>query len=197
MPSLVIDSLVYQLNHKPLLNNLYFQLETGEIVELIGANGKGKSTFLEVIFGTKKAQHLYMRIDQKVIRKTRHFQYYFALKPQFSIFPKQLRLGDVLPEIYWNWPEFEGNRHEKIHDFSTGIQQLIQTLFVLDLPQPFILLDEPFAGLAPLLQERLLPILQEKAQTKGIVITNHLPDVLNSIRTKQLLLENGSLRVIQ
>ncbi|WP_410880935.1 ABC transporter ATP-binding protein [Myroides sp. DW712] len=193
MPSLVIDSLVYQLNHKPLLNNLYFQLETGEIVELIGANGKGKSTFLQVLFGTKKAQYLYMRIDQKVIRKPRHFQRYFALKPQFYMFPKQLRLGNILPKAYWNWPEFEGKRQEKIHAFATGIQQLIQTLFVLNLPQPFILLDEPFAGLSPLLQERLCTVLTEKRKTKGILIVNHLPDCLSTIRTRQVQLENGTL----
>lgn len=195
MPSLFIDSLVYQLKHKPLLNNLYFQLETGEIVELVGANGKGKSTFLEVLFGTKKAQHLHMRIDEKVIQKSRHFQRHFALKPQFSIFPKYLRLGDVLPETYWNWPEFEGKRQEKMHNFSTGIQQLIQTLFVLDLPQPFILLDEPFAGLSPLLQERLCTVLTEKIKTKGILIVNHLPDCLNTIRTRQVVLENGNLHI--
>ena len=195
MPTLFIDSLVYQHKHKPLLNNLYFQLDTGEIVELLGANGKGKSTFLEVLFGTKKAHHLYMRIDQKIIRKPRYFQRYFALKPQFLLFPKHLRLGDVLPEAYWNWPEFEGKRQEKIHNFSTGIQQLIQTLFVLSLPQPFILLDEPFAGLSPLLQERLCSVLTEKRKTKGILIVNHLPDCLTAIRTRQVVLENGNLTI--
>ncbi|MGS4345765.1 ATP-binding cassette domain-containing protein [Myroides odoratus] len=195
MSSLFIDSLVYHQNHKPLLNNLYFQLDTGEIVELIGANGKGKSTFLEVLFGTKKAHHLYMRIDQKIVRNPRYFQRYFALKPQFLLFPKHLRLGDVLPEAYGNWPEFEGKRQKKIYDFSTGIQQLIQTLFVLSLPQPFILLDEPFAGLSPLLQERLCSVLTEKRKTKGILIVNHLPDCLTAIRTRQVVLENGNLTI--
>lgn len=195
MPSLTIDSLVYPLNHKPLLNNLYFQLETGEIVELIGANGEGKSTFLEVLFGTKKAQHLHMRINRKVIQKSRHFQRYFALKPQFSMFPKHLRLGEVLPETYWNWSEFEGKRQEKIHHFSTGIQQLIQTLFVFDLPQPFILLDEPFAGLSPLLQERLCTILMEKRKTKGMLIVNHHPHCLTAIQSRQVVLENGNLHI--
>ncbi|MGG5578021.1 ATP-binding cassette domain-containing protein [Myroides sp. C15-4] len=195
MASLHLDSLVYRLNDKTQLNNVYLSLQTGDIVELIGSNGAGKSSLLEILFGTKKAQHYHLRIDNRLIRQRHQLSKYFALKPQFTMFPKQLRLRDVLPTVYWTWPEFESKQSQPIHSFSTGIQQLIQTLFVLNLPQPFILLDEPFTGLAPLLQERLLLILQEKAQTKGIVITNHLPDVLDSIRTKQLLLQNGSLTI--
>lgn len=197
MATLHLDSLVYRLNDKTQLNKVYLSLKTRDIVELIGSNGAGKSSLLEILFGTKKAQHQHLRIDNQLIRHSHHLSKYFAFKPQFTMFPKQLRLRDVLPTVYWNWPEFESKLSEPIHSFSTGIQQLIQTLFVLNLPQPFILLDEPFAGLAPLLQERLLPILQEKAQTKGIIITNHLPDVVASIRTKQLLLQDGSLTIIK
>lgn len=166
-------------------------MQTGEIVELIGVNGTGKSTFLELLFGTKKPQHWHLRIDQKVIQKSRHLQRYFALKPQFSIFPKQLRVQSILPVEYWNWPEFEGKTQEKIHHFSTGIQQLIQTLFVLNLPQPFCLLGEPFAGLSPILQERLAALITEKAKTKGILLVNHLPDLLIGIRTRQMALKEG------
>ena len=194
MSTLYLDSLVYQVQHKNILNNIYFQLQTGELIELIGSNGAGKSTFLEVLFGTKKAQHLHLRVDQKLIRKTRDLQRYFALKPQFSFFPKQLRLQEVLPKRYWHWSEFKQQLHSPISSFSTGIQQLIQTLFVLELPQPFILLDEPFAGLSPILQEQLLVILQEKKQTKGILIVNHIPGLLSTIRTKQLQLHNGSIQ---
>ncbi|MDM1407949.1 ATP-binding cassette domain-containing protein [Myroides sp. DF42-4-2] len=194
MATLHLDSLVYRLNDKTQLNNVYLSLQTGDIVELIGSNGAGKSSLLEILFGTKKAQHYHLRIDNHLIRQRHHLSKYFAFKPQFAMFPKQLRLRDVLPTVYGNWPEFESKQSEPIYNFSTGIQQLIQTLFVLNLPQPFILLDEPFAGLSPLLQERLLPILQEKAQNKGILIVNHIPGLLSSIRTKQLQLHNGSLQ---
>ncbi|MBB1139774.1 ATP-binding cassette domain-containing protein [Myroides sp. WP-1] len=193
MSTLYLDSLVYQVNSKTILNNIYFQMQTGELIELIGSNGAGKSTFLEVLFGTKKPQHIHIKIDQKLIRNSNRLQRYFALKPQFSFFPKQLRLKDVLPQSYWNWVDFEAHLNQPISSFSTGIQQLIQTLFVLELPQPFILLDEPFAGLSPLLQEQLLTVLQQKIKTKGILIVNHIPHLLTPIRTRQIQLQNGNL----
>ena len=194
MSTLYLDSLVYQVNQKPLLNNIYFEMQTGELIELTGTNGVGKSTFLEVLFGTKKPQHIHLKINQKLIRNSNHFQRYFALKPQFSFFPKQLRLRDVLPKSYWEWAVFNADLHHPISHFSTGIQQLIQTLFVLELPQPFILLDEPFAGLSPKLQEQLIDVLQEKRKSKGILIVNHIPHLLDDIRTREVLPEQGTLK---
>ncbi|WP_413513099.1 ATP-binding cassette domain-containing protein [Myroides odoratus] len=194
MPTLYIDSLVYQINHKTILNNIYFQMQTGELIELTGSNGAGKSAFLEVLFGTKKPQHMHLKIDQKLIRSSNHLQRHFALKPQFNFFPKQLRLKDVLPKLYWNWAEFEAHMNHPISHFSTGIQQLIQTLFVLELPQPFILLDEPFAGLSPILQEQLIAVLQQKGKTKGILLVNHIPHLLDEIRTRKVQLLQGILQ---
>ena len=194
MSTLYIDSLMYQINHKTILNNIYFQMQTGELIELTGSNGEGKSTFLEVLFGTKKPQHMHLKIDQKLIRNSNHLQRHFALKPQFSFFPKQLRLKDVLPKVYWNWAEFETHLNHPVAHFSTGIQQLIQTLFVLELPQPFILLDEPFAGLSPILQEQLLAVFQQKSKTKGILLVNHIPHLLDEIRTREVQLIQGILQ---
>ncbi|WP_158962094.1 ATP-binding cassette domain-containing protein [Myroides fluvii] len=194
MSTLYIDSLVYQINHKTILNNIYFQMQTGELIELTGSNGAGKSTFLEVLFGTKKPQHMHLKIDQKLIRNSNHLQRYFALKPQFGFFPKHLRLRAVLPKQYWEWPDFKTQLNHPISHFSTGIQQLIQTLFVLELPQPFILLDEPFAGLSPILQEQLLAVLQQKNKTKGILIVNHIPHLLDEIRTREVQLIQGILQ---
>lgn len=193
MNHLHLDSLVYQVANKRILNNLFFQLQTGEIVEITGLNGAGKSTFLEILFGTKKAQHIFIRINNQVIQNPNMHAKYFALKTQFTFFPKQLKLKQVLPKAYMNWPEFQEKANTPIPQFSTGIQQLIQTLFVLNLPQPFYLLDEPFTGLSPLLQERLLLVIQNKAQTKGIVIVNHIPHILYPIRTRQLQLHKGNL----
>ncbi|MGG5507475.1 MULTISPECIES: ATP-binding cassette domain-containing protein [unclassified Myroides] len=121
MSTLYLDSLVYQVNNKVILHNMYFQMQTGELIELTGSNGAGKSTFLEVLFGTKKPQHIHLKVDQKFIQNSNHFQRYFALKPQFSFFPKQLRLKDVLPKLYWNWAEFEAHLNHPIAHFSTGI----------------------------------------------------------------------------
>lgn len=194
MSTLYLDSLVYQINHKTILNNIYFQMQTGELIELTGFNGEGKSTFLEVLFGSKKPQHMHLKIDQNLIRNSNHLQRYFALKPQFSFFPKQLRCKDVLPKSYWNWAEFEAHLNHPIAHFSTGIQQLIQTLFVLELPQPFILLDEPFTGLSPILQEKLLAVLQQKAETKGILLVNHIPHLVDEIRTREVQLIQGVLQ---
>ena len=67
-------------------------------------------------------------------------------------------------------------------------------MFILELPQPFYLLDEPFNGISPLLQQKLLLLIKEKSETKGIIIVNHIQYILADYRTQYLELKNGVLK---
>lgn len=194
MNTLRVDSILFENNQKVLLNDVYLTLKTGDIIEIIGRNGAGKSTLLEIMFSSRKAKQLYFNMNGKVVINTNSFQKYCALKSQFSIFPKQLKFKHILASCYFEWDEFKGYENKVVQEFSTGIQQLIQCLFILELPQPFYLLDEPFNEISPLLQQKLLLLIKEKSNTKGIIITNHIQHLLSDYRTQHLELKNGGLK---
>ncbi|MDM1397142.1 ATP-binding cassette domain-containing protein [Myroides odoratimimus] len=192
--TLHIDSLSYTIENTPILRGIYLTASTGDILNIRGRNGAGKSTLMKILFGTLKANHAYIRIDKNIINNKHELNQYFSYKPQFNIFPKHLTVKDVVKEDMIRSTSLHQYLNTKISDLSTGEQQLIQTLYILNLPQPICLLDEPFAGISPLLQEFIADAIRTTARHKIIILTDHNTDVVNTIATKSLLLENGILK---
>ncbi|EHO05234.1 hypothetical protein HMPREF9714_03597 [Myroides odoratimimus CCUG 12901] len=194
--TLHIDSLSYTLENNPILRGIYFSATTGDILNIRGRNGTGKSTLMKILFGTLQANHAYIRIDKTIISNRHKLNQYFSYKPQFNIFPKHLTVKDVVKEDMIRSTSLHQYLDTKIRDLSTGEQQLIQTLYILNLPQPICLLDEPFAGISPLLQEFIADAIRTTARHKIIIITDHNTDLVDTIATKSLLLENGILKAM-
>ncbi|MTG97569.1 MULTISPECIES: ATP-binding cassette domain-containing protein [Myroides] len=192
--TLHVDSLQYTIDNKTILNGIYFTAVTGDVVSISGRNGTGKSTLMKIMFGILKADHSYIRVDHTVITNRYNLNQYFSYKPQFNIFPKHLRVKEVLKSNDTDLTPIQPFINSKIKDLSKGEQQLIQTLYILNLPQPICLLDEPFAGLSPILQEFIAHRIKEKARDKIIIVTDHNTELVSEILTKNLILENGILK---
>ncbi|GAQ14450.1 ABC transporter ATP-binding protein [Myroides odoratimimus] len=192
--TLHIDSLSYTTDSNPVLRGIYFSASTGDILNIRGRNGAGKSTLMKILFGNTKPDHIHIKVDNEIITNRHKLNQYFSYKPQFNIFPKHLTVKDVVKEDMIRSTSLHQYLNTKISDLSTGEQQLIQTLYILNLPQPICLLDEPFAGISPLLQEFIADAIRTTARHKIIIITDHNTDLVDTIATKSLLLENGVLK---
>lgn len=191
--NLHVDSLSYSIENRPILRGVYLSANTGDILNIRGRNGSGKSTLMNILFGNIKSDYQHIKVDNKVITNRHHLNKYFSYKPQFNFFPKHLRVKDVIREDILRNTSLYQYLNTKIDELSTGEQQLIQTLYVLNLPQPICLLDEPFAGLSPLLQEFIAKIITETSRHKIIILTDHNTDLVDSIATKVMTLDNGVL----
>ncbi|MCC9042026.1 ATP-binding cassette domain-containing protein [Myroides sp. M-43] len=191
--SLHVDSLSYSIDNKLILRGVYLSATTGDILNIRGRNGSGKSTLLNILFGSIKPNYHHIKIDDQVIMNRHKLNKYFSYKPQFDLFPKHLKVCDVIKENTIRDTPLYPYFNTKIKDLSTGEKQLIQTLYVLDLPQPICLLDEPFAGVSPILQEFISQVIKEKARHKIIILTDHNTDLVDSIVTKVMILDNGVL----
>jgi ABC-type Mn2+/Zn2+ transport system ATPase subunit len=192
--TLTVDSLSYSVDNNTILHGIYLTAKTGDILTIKGRNGAGKSTLMNILFGTIKPDHIYIKIDNNVIMKRDHLNKYVCYKPQFSFFSKHLKVKDVISPVEIELTSLAQQLETKIKHLSSGEQQFIQTLYVLNLPQPICLLDEPFAGISPLLQEFLAQVIKQKAKHKIIILTDHNVDIVNSIATKTLHLESGVLK---
>ncbi|WP_455071023.1 ATP-binding cassette domain-containing protein, partial [Prevotella sp.] len=60
------DSIYYEIDGHEILKGAYINCKQGEVVGLLGRNGCGKSTMLEIIFGTRRGAHSFVRIGGKV-----------------------------------------------------------------------------------------------------------------------------------
>jgi lipopolysaccharide export system ATP-binding protein len=201
--TLEADSILLEFKHRKVLQNVYLKVEKGSIVGLLGRNGSGKSSLLEVIYGLRNAQNGSVRIDNKFVVKAYQHRNLMAYLPQKQFMPGHLKVKEALKlyrspfdEVMGYFPEIEQLLSLRLNHLSGGQQRLVETVAVSSCPAAFIILDEPFSHLMPFHIESVRIWLSMLKNTKGILITDHYyKDVLAV--SDQVYLLNMEGRTIQ
>lgn len=195
------DSIYYSIDGREILKGAYLTCWQGEIVGLLGRNGCGKSTMLEIIFGTRMGAQSFVRIGGKVYTGKAFRSGKLRMQPQFDYIPNGMRISTIL--------RMEGYRKKDIRDelileiydckvgeLSAGLLKYFQIFIFLQSPVPFIILDEPFAGLSPVAVEHVQELLKEAKKSKGIVISDHNYEAVDKITDKLMFMQDGQTREI-
>jgi branched-chain amino acid transport system ATP-binding protein len=161
------------------IRGISLEVDKGEIVTLIGANGAGKSTTLKTISGLRTVSQGEIRFDGQVItRMPGHKRVLVGIgqAPEGrGIFPGMTvaenlhmgayaRKGDSskdLAEVYDLFPRLAERRRQAGGTLSGGEQQMLAIGRALMSEPKVLLLDEPSMGLAPLLVNQIFSIIEE------------------------------------
>src|SRR5690606_33082349 len=79
---------------------------------------------------------------------------------------------------------------------SGGERRLIELFLIIKSNSKFIILDEPFSQIMPKNQEIIFDLLTKEKQRKGILITDHLPEMISRLSDDLYILSNGQTRKI-
>ncbi|MEN9461993.1 MAG: hypothetical protein RIS84_2013 [Pseudomonadota bacterium] len=170
----------------PVLHKVSLEVNKGEIVTLIGANGAGKTSLLMTIFGNPRATqgHIYWQGKDIAHLPTHHIAGLgIALVPEGRrIFPamtvaENLAMGGRnslyasvdLEKILEMFPRLKERFKQRAGTLSGGEQQMLAIGRALMSRPQLLLLDEPSLGLAPLIVKQLFEILEEIAN-QGMTI---------------------------
>lgn len=200
---LQIDSVRKSFNEKIILSDVYLEIKSNEIIGIHGRNGSGKTTLLRILFGMELAQNCFIKLNNKPITKPYKIKNLIAFSSQECFLPKTTSVIKILNLSFPSEiPEhllllFKDILYSKIQDLSGGERKLLQTYIILHSDAKFIILDEPFSKVAPLLIEELKKMIIQQSTNKGIILCDHnYRDVLD-ITDHNYVLKNASLKKIK
>ncbi|PZQ97065.1 MAG: sugar ABC transporter ATP-binding protein [Cereibacter sphaeroides] len=188
------------------LRDASLQLNKGEIVALMGANGAGKSTFVKALTGALRPDTGHIRIRGRdaylaspaAARKSGLVPVYQepSLIPDLDV-SDNLRLGDTPVEPFRHWANELGIQDLRLDDM---IGQLpLATLRTLDLARALavepdvLLLDEMTAALPTDLVERVLKVVRRQAdEGRSIIYISHRFAEIAEICDRATVLRDGS-----
>ena len=202
-----IDSVLKTFNTHQLLTDVYLKCETKDIIAIFGRNGSGKTTLLKIIFGTMNADRKFIRLDStKVLNKPYRVSKLISYLPQDTFLPNHTSMENLvrlyLPEekcasFFEDDEIVYQTRQRKPVELSDGIQRYLELKLLLFSDFKFLLLDEPFKMMSPLMIEEALVMIKEHSANKGIIITDHRYEYVMRVATEIFLLDNGVIRKIK
>lgn len=196
---LEVDSVQKQYDGKIIVSDVYLKCETTDIIGVLGRNGSGKSTLLKIIFGIVTADFKFVRIDGVVKSKTSDLLNEISYLPQDNFIPnlfsvkKTILLSitkDKLSEFYAD-EMIQSILDKKINHLSGGELRYLEIKMILFNSSKFILLDEPYNGLSPIMIDKINQLIIENSSKKGIIITDHNYENVIKISTKLILMKDG------
>jgi lipopolysaccharide export system ATP-binding protein len=198
MPQLKVDSVQLSYNNRKILQDVYLQCQTGEVLGILGRNGSGKSSLLKVIFGSVTPEYKYVSIDDHHITKG-YINKQIAYLPQHNYLPAHISIWQLaefmISPADWNefssYPVYQNNFTKKIKEVSGGEQRQLEILMVMYSAAPFILLDELFTHVSPIQAEALKELIRKRSAHKGIIVTDHQYYNVLDVAHRIILMNNG------
>jgi len=186
---LSVEKIQLKYGNIPVIHDVTFRVEKGEIIALIGGNGNGKSTVLKGISGLLPPSEGKVVFEGKNITKTEAFDIVSLgislvpegrrLFPTLSVY-KNLRLGAYLTDdskeiekrleyVYSIFPILKERKDQRASTLSGGEQQMVAIGRGLMSKPKLLLLDEPSWGIAPKLVDKIFEVIRE-IRNNGVTI---------------------------
>ncbi|AXI32628.1 ABC transporter ATP-binding protein [Priestia aryabhattai] len=210
---LQINNITGGYTKTPVLKDVSFDVNAGELVGLIGLNGAGKSTTIKHIIGLMEAKKGSVSINNKTFQQDpTGYRSQFTFIPETPVLYDELTLKEHLdmtamayglePQAYEArlqplLKEFRLDRKLKWFPahFSKGMKQKVMIMCAFLVQPSLYIIDEPFLGLDPLGIQSLLDLMTDmKKQGAGILMSTHILATAERYCDKFVILHNGEVR---
>jgi len=199
------------------IHNINIEVNSGEIVVLLGANGAGKSTIFRSISGLNKPYEGEITFNDEKIDSLAADQivklgivqcaegrklfsgmsvYENLILGAYVHRSKKEQIKKSLAYVYELFPIIKDKRNDLAGSLSGGQQQMLAIGRALMAQPKVMMLDEPSVGLAPLIVEQMFSIIKEiNKQGTTILLAEQNANAALKIANKGYVFENGKIVV--
>lgn len=209
---LKVDNLCKSYSRKPILKNISFEVNKGDVFGFLGPNGSGKTTTIRSILGLIKKSSGNVRIndydmDKDFIKgikqvgavvETPKFHEYLSGYDNLKLIanlqkeiPKE-NIQKVLDTV-----GMSKKSKNKVKTYSLGMKQRLGIAMALLNDPKLVILDEPTNGLDPQGIKEIRDLIRDLAKNKGITffISTHLLAEVEQVCNKVVIIENGQILI--
>lgn len=213
---LKINNLSKKVYNNKILKNITLEVNSGEIVTILGKNGAGKTTLLncilklikfekgEILFCDKNIYEYsnkeYFNNISAVLESSENVYYFMTGKENIEYFGGLYGLDKkiVFNNIDYLIDEFDlrESMNKKVAYYSRGMIQKLAIIISMIINVKILILDEPTLGLDIFSKRKMLDNLKKMSKEKGIsiILTTHQMDIIEYLNERVIILEQGILK---
>lgn len=201
---LSIKNLIKKYKNKSVLKNLNLELNSGEILGLLGPNGCGKTTLMKILSTTNSYNSGEIVINGEKLGYITNK--YVAFLPDTPFVDKSDTIKKAIDEYSYFFDDFDNtkadillqklnlNKNQKISTLSKGMVEKLQLILILSRNAKLYILDEPIAGVDIVTRKEIMKLITENInQDSSVIITTHLISDIEQLFDKVAFLKDGNI----
>lgn len=196
----------YQGLERPALDGIDLKIESGQIVVIVGSNGSGKTTAMEILSGLRIADSGNASINGRRVVPGGLHRYDIGVQLQEAGLPQRLRVHEAVravSSLYRDPGDVQGiidalgladRRRQMVDQLSGGWQRRLDIALACIGRPKLLILDEPTSGLDPSARAELWEFLKRlRAQGVAVLASTHDLSEAESFADRLLVLDRGRI----
>ena len=209
--SIKVKNITKLYGSQKALDNVSFEVHTGEVVGFLGPNGAGKSTLMKIITGNISAtggkafvNDIDVEVNSKAVREK--IGYLPENNPLYTdMYVKEYleytasiyKLGRETKERIKEIIKMTGltdEQHKKIGALSKGYRQRVGLAQALLHDPEVLILDEPTSGLDPNQIVEIRNLISEAGRKKTVLLSTHIMQEVEAVCDRIIIIDKGKIK---
>lgn len=207
MNSIALKGISKQFGDTIALKDISLYFEENKIYGLLGRNGAGKSTMLNIIANRLFADSGEVTVNGLAAAENDQAQQLIYLMSEQTLYPESMKIREVFKWTKNFYPNFDLayaqnlaakfglDTKKKVRSLSTGYGSIFKIIVTLSVNTPYVLLDEPVLGLDANHRDMFYKLLIEKysKSPSTFIISTHLIEEVSSVIEDIIIIKNGTI----